>query len=103
MSAVLPYKGRGMLGRGAKWLGWKEGGWSVEMMYAALRIQKTALSAFIGGINIAKRNRRRVRRALLCIALPWSCRRGLCTDIFQNELAGIYILARKTSVFSTAF
>jgi hypothetical protein len=84
-------------------LGWKEGGWSVEMMYAALRIQKTALSAFIGGINIAKRNRRRVRRALLCIALPWNCRRGLCTDIFQNESAGIYILARKTSVSSTIF
>jgi hypothetical protein len=48
-----------MLGRGAKWVGWKEGGWSVEVMYAALRIQMTALSAFIGGISIAKRYRRR--------------------------------------------
>ena len=83
-----PTKEGGMLGQGAKWVGWKEGGWSVEVMYAALRIQKTALSAFIGGISIAKRNRRRVRRALVCIALPWSCCRGLCTDIFQNESAG---------------
>lgn len=53
------------------------------------------------GISIAKRNRRRVRRALVCIALRWSCRRGLCTDIFQNESAEIYILARKTSVSTT--
>jgi hypothetical protein len=39
----------GLQGRGAKWVGWKKGGWSVEVMYDALRIQKTTLSAFTGG------------------------------------------------------
>jgi hypothetical protein len=54
-------------------------------------------------ISIAKRNRRRVRRVLVCIALPRSRYRRPCTDIFQNKSAGIYILARKTSVSSITF